>query len=354
MKRTRSNKGADDDKNLTAWHQDTTNTMFGLSPEEESHEFVFDENSDDVYEEHIPLEKICFSKFQTRRIKLDNEYIETLANSIKANGLIDSIEVHFSPTYKYNPIIDGNDEQVQEMSYEYVMIRGHCRLLAHILMEEPTIRANVFVKITDQEAYLRHINENITRKNLTIKEKAAVLDKGRHYFNFKTQDLAKGLGCTPERVCQIKRLKNLPKEVQDKLQLHEKDSQRHVDAFRHLIGNTKISTIIIDPKDTDGIKQTKRDVTELLELVIQNNLSGDRTLQEAKRLRKVKRTKQKTALSNWLIMSNNYVKSKLPSKINTETAEYMINQANIIKDNMESIISHCNKFMIKKNDNLTS
>ena len=112
----------------------------------------------------VPLDKIRFDAKQPRRAfhSLDGqvpkdaeEYIEELAGTIKAQGLIQAITVQEMP--------DGT----------YMVVIGENRTRAHMKLGLVTIRAKVRNDLTNRaQRLIYQITENVTRKDLTDHELA--------------------------------------------------------------------------------------------------------------------------------------------------------------------------------------
>ena len=146
----------------------------------------------DVFE--IPTKLIFYDEDFNCRGLVTTESIQSLAGSIKTNGLL-------------HPII------VQPWGDKYRIIAGHRRYKATLYLKQPTIKASIRTDLIPHQAYLLNFTENLDRKDLNIFEEAAALR--RLYpdgvsLNTAARELHK-----PTRWVHIRlRLLLMPEEVQ--------------------------------------------------------------------------------------------------------------------------------------------
>lgn len=162
-------------------------------------------SDDDVLRE-IRIEKIVPNKYQPRR-EFTEEKIKELAESIKQNGLLQSITVRDM----------GNGF--------YELIAGERRLRALKYLEYPTTKAIVKELTNEQMATLALI-ENIQREELTPIEEAYAYQELLNINNLTQDELAKSLGKTQATVANKLRLLKLCSKVVDAIN-SKRITERH-------------------------------------------------------------------------------------------------------------------------------
>lgn len=143
----------------------------------------------------ILVDKISPSPYQPRR-HFDNEKIKELVDSIRQDGLIQPITVRPAPG-------DG----------DYELIVGERRLRAHQTLGYKTISAVVRI-VTEAEASVITLIENIQREDLTLMEEASSLDILLQRYDGDIQKLAQKIGKSFTYVNDRVMLLKLPKEIQ--------------------------------------------------------------------------------------------------------------------------------------------
>jgi len=162
-------------------------------------------SDDDVLRE-IRIEKIVPNKYQPRR-EFTEDKIKELAESIKQNGLLQSITVRDM----------GNGF--------YELIAGERRLRALKYLEYPTTKAIVKELTNEQMATLALI-ENIQREELTPIEEAYAYQELLSINNLTQDELAKSLGKTQATVANKLRLLKLCSKVVDAI-YSKRITERH-------------------------------------------------------------------------------------------------------------------------------
>ena len=162
-------------------------------------------SDDDVLRE-IRIEKIVPNKYQPRR-EFTEDKIKELAESIKQNGLLQSITVRDM----------GNGF--------YELIAGERRLRALKDLEYPTTKAIVKELTNEQMATLALI-ENIQREELTPIEEAYAYQELLSINNLTQDELAKSLGKTQATVANKLRLLKLCSKVVDAIN-SKRITERH-------------------------------------------------------------------------------------------------------------------------------
>lgn len=154
-------------------------------------------NNGDVIES-IPLNKITAGIYQPRR-KFDHEEIKELAESIKANGLIQPI------------ILRKNDDDGH-----YEIIAGERRFRATKSLGLTSISA-IIKKINNHEALEIALVENVQRSDLSLIEEAEGYKQLMNEFSYTQDQIAKKTGKSRSHIANILRLIELPKSVKDLL-----------------------------------------------------------------------------------------------------------------------------------------
>ena len=162
--------------------------------------------SDDDILREIRIEKIVPNKYQPRR-EFTEDKIKELAESIKQNGLLQSITVRDM----------GNGF--------YELIAGERRLRALKYLEYPTTKAIVKELTNEQMATLALI-ENIQREELTPIEEAYAYQELLSINNLTQDELAKSLGKTQATVANKLRLLKLCSKVVDAIN-SKRITERH-------------------------------------------------------------------------------------------------------------------------------
>lgn len=149
-------------------------------------------SDDDVLRE-IEIEKIIPNKYQPRR-EFDDEKIVELAESIKQNGLLQSITVR----------------ELKDGIYE--LIAGERRLRALQYLQYKTTKA-IVKDLTDEQMATLALIENIQREELSPIEEAEAYQKLLVINNITQEVLAKSLGKTQATIANKIRLLRLSPKV---------------------------------------------------------------------------------------------------------------------------------------------
>lgn len=143
--------------------------------------------------QHFPLDQLQPGKYQPR-IDMSQESLEELADSIRAQGLVQPIVVR--------PVSDGR----------YEIIAGERRWRASRLAGLTTVP--VLVKdVSDRSAIAMALIENIQRENLNPMEEANALHRLREEFEMTHQQAAEAVGKSRAAVTNLLRLRNLHDSV---------------------------------------------------------------------------------------------------------------------------------------------
>jgi ParB family chromosome partitioning protein len=143
--------------------------------------------------QYFPLDMIQPGKYQPR-VDMSEESLEELADSIRAQGLVQPIVVR--------PVADGH----------YEIIAGERRWRAAKLAGLDTIPALVR-DVPDRNAIAMALIENIQRENLNPMEEANALHRLREEFSMTHQEAAQAVGRSRAAVSNLLRLRNLNEDV---------------------------------------------------------------------------------------------------------------------------------------------
>lgn len=154
-----------------------------------SHE---DESLDDSLQ-YFPLDMVQPGKYQPR-VDMSEESLDELADSIRAQGLVQPIVVR--------PITGGR----------YEIIAGERRWRASAIAGLDVIPALVR-DVSDRSAIAMALIENIQRENLNPMEEANALHRLREEFSMTHQEAAEAVGRSRAAVSNLLRLRNLNEDV---------------------------------------------------------------------------------------------------------------------------------------------
>ena len=140
----------------------------------------------------IPVDQICRGRYQPRR-EMDSDTLEELANSIRAQGVMQPIVIR--------PVETG-----------YEIIAGERRWRAAQMAGLNAIPA-VIRDVPDEAAIAMALIENIQRENLNPVEEAIALQRLQQEFELSQQEVAEAVGKSRSAVANLLRLLNLSDEV---------------------------------------------------------------------------------------------------------------------------------------------
>ena len=147
----------------------------------------------------IPLDQIDHNPYQTR-YKFGEEAIQELADSIKANGVVQPVVVRPS-----------------ELEGRYILVLGERRCRASKLAGKTAVPA-IVRKVSDQQAAEMTIVENLQRQDLNCMEQAAAFGKLSVKFGLTQEEIGDRVGLSRESVANYMRLLKLPGTVMQYLQ----------------------------------------------------------------------------------------------------------------------------------------
>jgi ParB family chromosome partitioning protein len=143
---------------------------------------------------NLDIAVIDKNPFQTRYVD-DDEALEELADSIKANGVVQPIMVR-----------PGDEDG------RYILVLGERRLLASKKAGKTTIPALVR-KVSLQQAAEMTIVENLQREDLSALEQAEAFRVLSNEFKMTQQQIGERVGLSRASVTNYMRLLKLPREV---------------------------------------------------------------------------------------------------------------------------------------------
>ena len=192
----------------------------------------------------LPVEFLQRGKYQPRR-DFDQEALQELADSIKAQGVMQPIVVR----------------QVGNQRYE--IVAGERRWRACQLAGLADIPA-LIRDISDEAAIAMALIENIQRENLNPIEEAMALRRLQSEFSLSQQEVATAVGKSRSVVANLLRLLSLESEVLDQLQSGMLDTG-HAKVLLALEGiqQTKAAKQVIDGRLS--VRQTEALVKALLQ-----------------------------------------------------------------------------------------
>jgi ParB family transcriptional regulator, chromosome partitioning protein len=148
---------------------------------------------------HLPLDLLQRGKYQPR-IDMRQESLQELADSIKAQGIVQPIVVR--------PVGDPAPGETQR----YEIVAGERRWRAAQMAGLATVPA-VIRRVADEAAIAMALIENIQRENLNPLEEARALDRLISEFGITHQQAADAVGRSRAAVSNLLRLLELPPEV---------------------------------------------------------------------------------------------------------------------------------------------
>ncbi len=206
--------------------------------------------------QHFALDQLQPGKYQPR-IDMSQESLEELADSIRAQGLVQPIVVR--------PIGDSR----------YEIIAGERRWRASRLAGLTTIP--VLVKdVSDRSAIAMALIENIQRENLNPMEEANALHRLREEFEMTHQQAAEAVGKSRAAVTNLLRLRNLHDSV-----------KRLVENCDLEMGHARALLALEDEAQADAAQQvvekglSVRETEQLVRRILKPSKSVDKQLARA-------------------------------------------------------------------------
>jgi len=261
-------------------------------------------------EEEILVEDIAPSPNQKRQIKINNAKMQELVNSIKEVGLIQAISVR------------PNTDETSK--YKWILVAGERRLTAHKILGLKYIRAHINEKDDLEASWAKGAAENFIREDLTPEEAFNTVEQAKKDYAYDVGTIAEKLGLTEMRVYQIHGTAKLPKDLLGILSKAQKNTKRHIDAFKMLIGRNTLESFEISNTDPSYIVEVKNKIKTLLQEITEGNLSGEESINLAKELKNPE--KVKSFLSTPIKRLVDAIKRR-PGKMTDKKRIFTINQA---------------------------
>jgi len=192
---------------------------------------------------HVPVEQIQRGKYQPR-IHIRPEALQELADSIKAQGLV-------------QPVV------LRPLGKGYELIAGERRWRAAQLAGLHEIPA-VVRDIPDQAAAAMSLIENIQREDLNAMEEANALQRLINEFGLTHQQTAESVGRSRAAVSNLLRLLELTEEVKAMVDEGELE-MGHARALLALSGEQQIEAAKSVAKKGMSVRDTERLVKRLLQ-----------------------------------------------------------------------------------------
>ncbi len=197
----------------------------------------------------LPIDRIDHNPHQTR-MDFPQEFLEELANSIKAQGVIQPILVR----------PEGNGR--------YILILGERRLRASKMAGKTTIPA-VVKRVSEQQAAEMTIVENLQREDLHCLEQAHAFAHMSKEFSLTQEEIGKRVGASRETVSNYLRLLRLPGQVLHYLRQGDL-TYSHARELLALHDETQVLKV------AEKVVKEKMSVVLLEELVLDINLPLER------------------------------------------------------------------------------
>ena len=191
----------------------------------------------------LPLEFLQRGKYQPR-IDFDEAALQELANSIKAQGVMQPIVVRSIGTDRYE------------------IVAGERRWRASQLVALDTIPA-IVRDISDETAIAMALIENIQRENLNPLEEARALKRLQTEFDLSQQEVATAVGKSRPFIANLMRLLSLEREVSEMLE-HGRIDAGHGKVLLALDGGDQVRAArrVVDGKLS--VRQTEALVKAML------------------------------------------------------------------------------------------
>jgi len=190
----------------------------------------------------LPVEKISKGEYQPR-LSIDPDALQDLAESIKAQGVVQPVVVRR---------IEGG---------QYELIAGERRWRASQIAGLHKIPA-IVREIPDQAAAAMSLIENIQREDLNPLEEALAMSRLIADFGLTHQQTAESVGRSRTAVTNLLRLIDLEEKTKELLDTRQLD-MGHARALLALTGQQQIETALKVAKNQMSVRETERLVKKL-------------------------------------------------------------------------------------------
>ncbi len=191
----------------------------------------------------LPIQWLCPGKYQPRR-DMSQDALEELANSIRAQGIIQPIVVR----------------QIEDQKYE--IIAGERRWRASQLVRLETVPC-LIKNVEDDAAVAMALIENIQREDLNAIEEAVALQRLMTEFDLSHQQVADAVGKSRSAVSNLLRLNQLNDDVK-KLVEHGDLDMGHARALLSLEGPLQSETAVLVVQKGMTVRDTEKLVQRVL------------------------------------------------------------------------------------------
>lgn len=251
------------------------------------------ETNKDTELKQLPVEKITKGKYQPR-LSIDPDALQELAESIKAQGLVQPVIVR-----RLNA---GN----------YELIAGERRWRASQIAGLHTIPA-IVRDIPDQAAAAMSLIENIQREDLNALEEAIAMNRLISDFGLTHQQTAESVGRSRTAVTNLLRLLDLEEATKVLLDTRKID-MGHARALLALSGTLQVETAHKVAKIQMSVRETEKLVKKLLS--IDENAQKKAPVKKALEVQKLEESLSQTLGANVDIQYNTKGKGKLVIEYN--------------------------------------
>ena len=193
----------------------------------------------------VPQEEIYPNPNQPRK-RFDFDELESLAQSIRQNGIIKPIAVRVNSRG------------------EYELISGERRLRASRLVGMAQIPC-IIMEASDEKSALFALLENIQRSDLGFFEEAQAIEKLIDDFGMSRDEVCKKLGKAPPTISNKLRLLRLPEDIRLKI-CQENLTERHARALLRLPAESQMQRAMsIIAEKRLSVAETERLVSQILD-----------------------------------------------------------------------------------------
>ncbi len=247
-----------------------------------------DDSNKDTELKHLPVEKIVKGEYQPR-LSIDPDALQELAESIKAQGLVQPVVVR----------------RLDAGTYE--LIAGERRWRASQIAGLHTIPA-IVRDIPDQDAAAMSLIENIQREDLNALEEAIAMNRLISDFGLTHQQTAESVGRSRTAVSNLLRLLDLEEATKELLDTRKID-MGHARALLALSGTLQVETAHKVAKAQMSVRDTEKLVKKLLAL--DDNTKNKAPVKKALEVQKLEESLSQTLGANVNIQYNTKGKGKL-------------------------------------------
>ncbi len=251
------------------------------------------ETNKDTELKNLPVEKISKGEYQPR-LSIDPDALQELAESIKAQGVVQPVVVR----------------RLDTGSYE--LIAGERRWRASQIAGLHTIPA-IVRDIPDQAAAAMSLIENIQREDLNALEEAIAMNRLISDFGLTHQQTAESVGRSRTAVSNLLRLLDLEDATKELLDTRNID-MGHARALLALSGSLQVETANKVAKAQMSVRETEKLVKRLLS---SDDTTKNKTpIKKALEVQKLEESLSQTLGANVNIQYNTKGKGKLVVEYN--------------------------------------